>query len=74
MLVGHAHFGRAATALNIAQPALTEGVQALEAGFGETLLERKPGAVTLTAFGQLVVQCPKIGIAAHVAGWCEVVR
>ena len=74
MLVGHAHFGRAATALDIAQPALTESVQALEAEFGETLPDRKPGAVTLTAFGQLVIQCPRIGIAANVAGWREVAR
>jgi DNA-binding transcriptional LysR family regulator len=74
MRAGHAHFGRAATALNIAQPALTESVQALEPELGETLLDRKPGAVTLTAFGELVIQCQKIGIAAHVAGWREVVR
>ena len=56
MLVRHAHFGRAAAALNISQPALTKSIQALEAELGVTLLDRKRGAVTLTAFGELVVQ------------------
>lgn len=56
MLVRHAHFGRAAAALNISQPALTKSIQGLEAELGVTLLDRKRGAVTLTAFGELVVQ------------------
>lgn len=56
MLVHHAHFGRAAAALNISQPALTKSIQGLEAELGVTLLDRKRGAVTLTAFGELVVQ------------------
>lgn len=56
MLVEHAHFGRAAAALNISQPALTKSIQALEAELGVLLLDRKRGAVVLTAFGELVVQ------------------
>jgi DNA-binding transcriptional LysR family regulator len=56
MLVRHAHFGRAAAALNISQPALTKSIQGLEAELGVTLLDRKRGAVRLTAFGELVVQ------------------
>lgn len=55
-LVEYGHFGRAAAALNISQPALTKSIQALEAELGVTLLDRKRGAVTLTAFGELVVQ------------------
>lgn len=56
MLVEHAHFGRAAAALNISQPALTKSIQALEAELGVLLLDRRRGAVVLTAFGELVVQ------------------
>ena len=56
LLVEYAHFGRAAAALNISQPALTKSIQALEAELGVMLLDRKRGAVVLTAFGELVVQ------------------
>jgi DNA-binding transcriptional LysR family regulator len=56
LLVEYGHFGRAAAALNISQPALTKSIQALEAELGVMLLDRKRGAVTLTAFGELVVQ------------------
>jgi len=55
LLVEYGHFGRAAAALNISQPALTKSMQALEAELGVLLLDRKRGAVTLTAFGELVV-------------------
>jgi DNA-binding transcriptional LysR family regulator len=55
LLVEYGHFGRAAEALNISQPALTKSIQALEAELGVLLLDRKRGAVTLTAFGELVV-------------------
>ena len=55
-LVRHANFRRAAAALNISQPALTKSIQTLEAELGVKLLDRKQGAVTLTAFGELVVQ------------------
>jgi DNA-binding transcriptional LysR family regulator len=54
-LVEYGHFGRAAAALNISQPALTKSIQALETELGVRLLDRKRGAVTLTAFGELVV-------------------
>lgn len=56
LLVEYAHFGRAAAALNISQPALTKSIQALEAELGVMLLDRKRGAALLTAFGELVVQ------------------
>ncbi len=56
LLVKYGHFGRAAAALNISQPALTKSIQALEAELGVILLDRKRGAVMLTAFGELVVE------------------
>ncbi len=64
-LVRYAHFGQAAAALNISQPALTKSIQALEAELGVTLLDRKRGAVTLTAFGELVVQRGKALLSAE---------
>jgi len=56
LLVEYGHFGRTAAALNISQPALTKSIQALEAELGVVLLDRKRGAVVLTAFGELVAQ------------------
>lgn len=56
LLVEYGHFGRAAAALNISQPALTKSIQVLEAELGVILLDRKRGAVVLTAFGDLVLQ------------------
>jgi DNA-binding transcriptional LysR family regulator len=64
-LVRYAHFGQAAAALNISQPALTKSIQALEAELGVSLLDRKRGAVTLTAFGELVVRRGKALLSAE---------
>lgn len=64
-LVEYGHFGHAAKALNISQPALTKSIQALEAELGLTLLDRARGAPTLTAFGELVVQRCKPLFAAE---------
>lgn len=59
-LVEYGHFGRASAALNISQPALTKSIQALEAELGVLLLDRKRGAVVLTAFGELVAQRSRV--------------
>lgn len=50
------HFGRAAGAVGITQAALTQSVQKLEDSYGVRLFERRPGDVTLTAFGEVVLE------------------
>jgi DNA-binding transcriptional LysR family regulator len=50
------HFGRAASRLGIAQPALSKAVRRLERRLGISLFERTSRAVTLTAAGQVLVQ------------------
>jgi DNA-binding transcriptional LysR family regulator len=64
-LMEHAHFGRAATALNISQPALTKSIQGLEAELGVTLLDRKHDGVVLTVFGDLVAKRSKTWLTAE---------
>lgn len=44
-------FSRAAEKLNIAQPAVSRQLQALEQEFGHALIERNPKGAKLTAFG-----------------------
>ncbi len=56
VLAEHGSFRRAAAALKISQPALTKGIQALEAEVGVPLFDRQPTSVTLTEFGKRVVQ------------------
>ncbi|MCY1406984.1 HTH-type transcriptional regulator GbpR [compost metagenome] len=53
-LIEHAHFGRAAKALGVSQPALSKSIQSLESELGVTLFERRTEGVVLTAFGQLL--------------------
>jgi DNA-binding transcriptional LysR family regulator len=65
VLAEHAHFGRAAEALDISQPALTKSIQGLEAELGVVLLDRKRGGVALTAFGDLVVKRGKSWLMAE---------
>jgi LysR family hydrogen peroxide-inducible transcriptional activator len=51
-LARHGHFGRAAEAAAISQPALSMQIRDLEDTLGTPLLERGPRALRLTAFGE----------------------
>src|SRR3569832_134470 len=51
-LAQHGHFGRAAEACAVTQPALTMQIRDLEGELGLALVERRPGAVTLTVAGR----------------------
>lgn len=51
-LATHRHFGRAAEASAISQPALSMQVRELEAALGAPLLERGTRALRLTSFGE----------------------
>jgi LysR family transcriptional regulator, hydrogen peroxide-inducible genes activator len=50
----HLHFGRAADACCVTQPALSMQVQELEAALNTTLLERARSGLKLTAAGELI--------------------
>lgn len=54
-LARHGHFGRAAEACSISQPALSMQVKELEEALGATLVDRGPKHVQLTKFGEEVV-------------------
>src|SRR6478752_4959009 len=47
----HRHFGKAAEACAITQPALSMQIRELEAELGVSLVERRPGDVALTDIG-----------------------
>ncbi len=49
------HFGRAAAALHVTQPALSHQLRALEAGLGVTLVERGQSGAELTPIGRELI-------------------
>jgi LysR family hydrogen peroxide-inducible transcriptional activator len=51
-LARHGHFGRAAEACSISQPALSVQIRDLEAAIGQVLFERSARQVRLTRFGE----------------------
>ncbi|MET0679245.1 MAG: LysR substrate-binding domain-containing protein [Bradyrhizobium sp.] len=55
-LARHGHFGRAADACSISQPALSMQIKEMEEALGGVLLERGARQVTLTEFGEEIVQ------------------
>lgn len=64
-LVEHGHFGNASKVLNISQPALSKSIQALEDELGVQLLDRGRGAVTLTAYGEVVLARSRMLLTAE---------
>jgi LysR family hydrogen peroxide-inducible transcriptional activator len=55
-LARHGHFGRAAEACSISQPALSMQIKEMEEALGGVLLERSARQVTLTKFGEEIIQ------------------
>jgi DNA-binding transcriptional LysR family regulator len=55
-LARHRHFGRAARALDISQPALSRGIATLERDFGVRVFERSRRDVTATRAGEDVLK------------------
>ena len=55
-LARHGHFGRAAEACSISQPALSMQIKEREEALGGVLLERSARQVTLTKFGEEIIQ------------------
>jgi DNA-binding transcriptional LysR family regulator len=51
ILAGHLHYGRAAQALHVTQPALTRQIHRLEEALGGRLFERGKHGTNLTVFG-----------------------
>ncbi len=54
-LAEHRHFGRAAEAVHISQPALSVQIKELEATLGGALVERQAREVLLTPFGRRIL-------------------
>ncbi|MFX0544431.1 LysR substrate-binding domain-containing protein [Roseovarius sp. S1116L3] len=54
-LAEHRHFGRAAAAVAVSQPALSVQIRELEATLGQPLVERRARDVVLTPFGRLML-------------------
>lgn len=68
-LAKHRHFGRAAEAMGISQPALTRGLSSLEQRLGVQLFDRT-NPISPTVFGEIVLQRSE----TLVAGFGEMMR
>jgi len=55
-LARHGHFGRAAEACSVTQPALSMQIRDLERTLGVTVVERRPGEVMLTDVGREIAR------------------
>lgn len=65
-LARHGHYGRAAAALNITQPALSRSIAGLEHVLGVQLFERDRRGARLTNFGELLVTRGEVLISGAV--------
>src|ERR1051326_6042176 len=63
-LARHGHFGKAAKACAVTQPALSMQIQELEAELGVALVERRPGEVAFTDVGLEVARRAERVLAA----------
>lgn len=61
------HLTQAAERLHISQPAASAHIKALEEALGVTLFDRRAGGLTLTAAGQMLVDCAREVLAASAA-------
>jgi LysR family transcriptional regulator, hydrogen peroxide-inducible genes activator len=64
-LAEHRHFGRAAAACAVSQPALSMQIRELEKQLGTELVERRPGDVLLTGIGREVLRRAEMILAAE---------
>jgi DNA-binding transcriptional LysR family regulator len=64
VLADELHFGRAAAALHITQPALSQQMQRLERQLGITLLNRSRSGVALTEHGKALVGPARAAVSA----------
>lgn len=64
-LAEHRHFGRAADACSVSQPALSMQIRELERRLGTELVERRPGDVLLTGIGREVLRRAETILAAE---------
>ena len=55
-LARHGHFGRAADACSVTQPALSMQIAELERTLGVKVVERRPGEVFLTEIGREIAR------------------
>jgi DNA-binding transcriptional LysR family regulator len=73
-LARHGHYGRAAAALNISQPALSRSVAGLEQALGVRLFERSRRGARLTSMGELLVARGKVLISGAADLEAELLR